>query len=192
MSTEHRHSAGTPSARSARWLSHFRLEQLDPDRFDARVRHVEVCNDFALSYLTFGGPIEVELPPLQETYLIVIPIRGDIRLLSGGVDVRATSRRAVIVDPADSHWQVWPAGAEVLFVHLDVGAVDTLAAEGTGRVRFRPVLDLGTDLGRGWFDSLMSLIQRLDGAGQDERDPSDVACCATKLTSRLLEFQPLM
>ncbi|WP_162186065.1 cupin domain-containing protein [Amycolatopsis jejuensis] len=173
------------------WLSRFRLEQLDPDRFDARLRHVDVCDGLALSYLTFGGPVELELRPMIKTYLAVIPMRGEVRLVAPGTDVRATTERAAVVDPVDGHWQVWSAEAEVLFVHVHIRRVSGVTGN-RRRARLRPVLDLATPAGRKWLDSLMSLVRRADDladlppAGEP---PLDVLARADELTRALLRLQ---
>lgn len=178
------------SETSAQWRSCFRLVQLDPDRFDARVRHAQVCDGFALSYLSFGGPVEFEMRPLLKAYLVVVPVRGEVRLVGGGTDVRATAERAAVVDPADGNWQVWSAGAEVLFVHVHVDRASGASGE-RRRARLQPVLDLVTRAGKDWLDSLMSLIHRVDELDLAERPPPAVLGHADELIRVLLRLQRL-
>ncbi|ATY17182.1 hypothetical protein CU254_42170 (plasmid) [Amycolatopsis sp. AA4] len=145
------------------WLSCFRLEPLDPERFDARGRHADFGGGVSVSCLSFGGPVEIEMQPLLTTYLVVLPTRGEVRISSGGSDALASPERAVVVDPADPHWQAWAANTDVLFVHL--AAEGVCAAAGTradAPPRLPGELDVRTDPGRGWRRVLEALVTSPD------------------------------
>lgn len=174
-------------AKRPSWVSCLRLERLDPELFDARIRHVDVGAGLALSYLAFGGPVELELGPLLETYLAVIPLRGEVRLMSGGTDGCANAKRAAVIDPAEGHWQVWPAGAEVLFVHVHIR--HSFRSRYCPHARLRPFLDLATAAGRNWLDSLMSLVCRADELKPAEPPPPEVVASADELGRELLRLQ---
>lgn len=141
------------------WLSCFRLEPLDPERFDARGRHADFGGGVSVSCLSFGCPVEIEMQPLLATYLVVLPTRGEVRISSGDSDALATPERAVVVDPANPHWQAWAADTDVLFVHLAAERVCAAAgARADAAPRLPGELDVTTGPGRSWRRVLDALV----------------------------------
>lgn len=174
MSAKRRHFADSCSYQQ-QWLSRFRLEPLDPDHFDARGQHADFGGGVAVSCLTFGGAVEIEMQPLLVTYLVVVPTRGEVRIASGDSDALATPERAVIVDPANPHWQAWAADTDVLFVHLEAERV--CAAVGS-RVDAPPrlpgELDVSNGPGRNWRRILDALVTSFDAGASDSMTDSDL------------------
>ncbi len=138
-----------PDSCQEQWLSGFRLERLDPDRFEACVGHADFGGGVAVSCMRFGGAVEIEMQPLLATYLVVLPARGEVRMVCGGSDALATPERAVIVDPGDAHWQVWAADTEALLVQVAASRV-CAAGEAGAAARLPIELDVTTEPGRGW------------------------------------------
>jgi AraC-like DNA-binding protein len=128
--------------------------------------------------LVYDRPVEIDLNGgLKASYLVEIPLRGQLYVRCGGQEVYATSERGFIANPGDSLWMRWYPGTAVLTVLLDASLVRERAEAcmrltGGRGVRFDPVLDLSKGMGRAWSAQVWALIRDIEHGDGWTHDPA--------------------
>ncbi|MPY98935.1 MAG: hypothetical protein GEU97_13225 [Actinophytocola sp.] len=175
-----------------------RLVPLDPERFHADMRHVDIGEGVQLSAITWGGPVEVETAPLLNRFLVTVPLAGEITVNSGADDVVADTGHAVIIDPHAETTQTWSDDAAAIWLHLARDGVEDearhlLRAEEGGvalperrPVRLAPSLDLTRAQGQRWRATVQRLVDVLDEYEPDAIPSHRVTVLRREVVTRLL------
>lgn len=175
-----------------------RLVSLDPERFHAEMRHVDIGEGVQLSAISWGGPVEVETAPLLNRYLVTVPLAGEIAVNSGAGDVVADTGRAVIIGPRAETTQRWSGDAGAIWLHLAREGVEDearhlLRAEQGGvtlperrPVELAPSLDLTRDQGQRWRATVQRLVDLLDEYEPDALPPHRVTVLRREVVTGLL------
>lgn len=148
------------------------------------MRHVDLGDGLQLSAIWWGGPVELSTEPLRDSYLVTVPLSGDIEIRGSANTVVATEKRAVITDYEEGTWQRWSPEAGAIWVQLASAVVEVeaqhrdraeqraLTLPPRKRIRFEPDLDLTQPKGRLWRETLMRIVGLLDERGCVANIPS--------------------
>ncbi len=175
-----------------------RLVSLDPQRFHADMRHVDIGEGVQVSAISWGGPVEVETAPLRNRYLVTVPLAGEIAVNTGAEDVVADTGHAVIIDPRVETTQRWSDDAAAIWLHLARDGVEDearhlLRAEEGGvtlperqPVELTPSLNLARGEGRRWHATVQRLVDLLDEYEPDAIPPHRVTVLRRDVVTQLL------
>ena len=126
---------------------------------NARMHHM-AFGGVSLNRLKYGADVDIEPGPLDDFYLIQMPLAGHARITSGPQQVDSEPDMAVVISPADATVMRWSPECDQLMVRIDRMLVERAIGALSGRldpeaVRFQ--------LGFRWRDCApwRSLVQYL-------------------------------
>jgi len=160
-------------------------------RIDAR-QHVAQLGELTISYLDYGGAVEIDPGPLETFYLVQIPLDGHALTRCGGAEIDSSPTLASVPHPDDDLRMEWTAGCPHLIVRFERPALERRLEAALGRPRTAPLrFELGLDLtgvaGARWRLALLEALATADTTGDRALATRTVeeALCAL-----LLESQP--
>ncbi len=159
---------------------------------NARMHHM-AFGGVSLNRLKYGADVDIEPGPLDDFYLIQMPLSGHALITSGDQQVASDLEVASVLSPLDSTVMRWSADCDQLMVRIDRMLVDRAIGALSGRldpetVRFQ--------LGFRWRDCLpwRCLVQYLNECASHPFDPSQyrlmVAQIEQLVVSTLVSAQP--
>ena len=170
------------------------LEPPGPGGVDMRLNAVRVA-EVTVAYARFGRAVEVTTAE-AENYHVDLPISGSARFRTGRQErVEGTPRRAAVYMPGESAAIDWSGGCGqfcLMFPRaLLQGELEAMLDRPLGKpIVFAEAMDVDTDTGRSWLDTLW-LVERQAGYSHGLLDhPLAASHVAHALAAGLLLAQP--
>ena len=145
-------------------------------QLNARMHHM-AFGGVSLNRLKYGAEVDIEPGPLDDFYLIQMPLAGHARITSGAQQVASDPDVAVVISPADATVMRWSAQCDQLMVRIDRLLVERAIGALSGRldpeaVRFQ--------LGFQWRDCApwRCLVQYLSDCASGPFDIKPARCTA--------------
>ncbi len=144
---------------------------------------VEAGDGITLADMTFGASVTFTTHPTRCSYVVTVPLRGEIDIESPSGNVHATPELAAITNPPDPTTQTWSADADALWVrlHADIVSREAQYLERTAckaltlpsarNVTCAPALALSHGQGQEWLRHVLEFCHFLNHApkGSDGR-----------------------
>lgn len=171
-----------------------RLELVRGHRLDA-FQNAASVGEVRLSFLSYGGAVQIMPRPLETFYLVQIPLAGGAEITAGSQSVVSTPSLASVLSPDQSISMRWSARSPQLDVYIDRHALErrleAMLGDSVGEpLRFRLGMELGTEAGRGWLRLVSLLREELEREGMLLRQPLAAAQLDDLLMTALLLLQP--
>ncbi len=117
-------------------------------QLSSRMHHM-AFGGVSLNRLKYGAEVDIEPGPLEDFYLIQMPLAGHARIASGSQQIDSTPELASVLSPTESTVMRWSADCDQLMVRIERQLVDRAISAQLGRpapeaVRFQ--------LGFAWRD----------------------------------------
>lgn len=135
---------------------------------DARMHHVAL-GDVSVSRLRYGANVEIKPGPLEDFYLVQMPLAGHARIENGSHYVDSGPELASVLSPDDPTAMRWGADNDQLMIRIERSLLERTLAAQLGR----PITDpLRFQLGFRWrecvpWHSLMSYVLDCSAQGVD-------------------------
>jgi AraC-like DNA-binding protein len=100
---------------------------------NARMHHM-AFGGVSLNRLKYGADVEIEPGPLDDFYLIQMPLSGHAMITSGNQKVGADTDLGCVISPSDSTVMHWSADCDNLMVRIDRALVDRAIGALSGRL----------------------------------------------------------
>ncbi|MBP6896794.1 MAG: AraC family transcriptional regulator [Pseudacidovorax sp.] len=120
-------------------------------RLDARMHHASF-GDVSLSLLAYGAEVEIQPGPLEDFFLVQMPLAGRAQVDSGGQHSDSGPHEATVLSPSEATVMRWSADNQQLMVRVSRALVERTLALQLGRALDAPVR---FQLGFGWRDNAM-------------------------------------
>lgn len=135
-------------------------------RLDARMYHLPL-GDVTLSRLRYGANVDIRPGPLEDFFLVQMPLAGHARIENGAQHVDSSPELASVLSPDDSTTMRWGADNDQIMVRIERSMLERTLAAQLGRPLTEP---LKFQLGFPWRECvpwrcLMSYL--LDCSAQD-------------------------
>ncbi len=171
-----------------------RLELVRGHRLDA-VQNAASVGDVRLSFLSYGGAVEIVSRPLKTFYLVQIPMAGGADVTVGSQSVVSTPSLASVLSPDERIWMRWSARSLQFDVYFDRHALErrlrAMLGDGDGEpLRFGLRMELGTEAARSWLRLVTLLHEEFERKGVLLRQPLAAAQLEDLLMTTLLLAQP--
>jgi AraC-like DNA-binding protein len=159
---------------------------------NARMHHM-AFGGVSLNRLKYGAEVNIEPGPLDDFYLIQMPLSGHAMITSGDQSIGSVTDVASVLSPTDSTVMRWSEDCDQLMVRIDRMLVDR--AVGALRGRMEPET-VRFQLGFRWRECApwRCLIQYLSDCSNDPFDASQyrlmVAQIEQLVVSTLVSAQP--
>ncbi len=136
---------------------------------NARMHHM-AFGGVSLNRLKYGADVDIEPGPLEDFYLIQMPMDGNALITSGDQQVASDTQVASVLSPCDSTTMRWSADCDQLMVRIDRMLVDRAIGAISGRMEPETVRFA---LGFRWRECApwRCLIQYLSECANDAVDP---------------------
>jgi AraC-like DNA-binding protein len=170
------------------------LEPPGPDGVDMRLNALRV-GDVTVAYARFGRAVEVATVE-AENYHVDLPISGSARFRAGRLErVEGTPRRAAVFMPGESAGIDWSGGCGqfcLMFPRaLLQGELEAMLDRPLAEpLVFAEAMDVGTDTGRSWLDTLWLVERQARHAHGLLDHPLAASHVAQALAAGLLIAQP--
>ena len=161
-------------------------------RLNARMHHVSI-GEVGLSRLRYGADVEIEPGPLDDFFLVQMPLTGRARIRCGGETLESTPECASVLSPTEATTMHWASGNDQLMVRLTRSLVERTLAARLGRPLDQPIR---FQLGLHWRDApawsalLRYLLECAAQAGDLGQHPLIVAHLEQLVAATLLSVQP--
>jgi AraC-like DNA-binding protein len=137
-------------------------------QIDAR-QHVARLGDVTLTYLDYGGAVDIDPGPLDSFYLVQMPLAGRAAVRCGGEEIVSTAALASVPDPDRPLAMRWEAGTPHVIVRFEREALERRASALTGRrieggLGFALGFDVGGAAGARWRAALQLALAEIDAA----------------------------
>ncbi len=159
---------------------------------NARMHHM-AFGGVSLNRLKYGADVDIEPGPLDDFYLIQMPLSGHARITSGAQQVASDAEVAVVISPSDPTVMRWSADCDQLMVRIDRMLVARAIGALSGRLEPEAVR---FQLGFRWRECApwRSLVQYLNECASHPFDPVQyrlmVAHIEQLVVSTLISAQP--
>lgn len=100
---------------------------------NARMHHM-AFGGVSLNRLKYGADVDIEPGPLDNFYLIQMPLSGHALITSGDQQIGADPDLAAVISPSDSTVMRWSADCDQLMVRIDRMLVDRAIGALSGRL----------------------------------------------------------
>ena len=100
---------------------------------NARMHHM-AFGGVSLNRLKYGAEVEIEPGPLDDFYLIQMPLTGHALITSGNQHIGSDTDIASVLSPSDSTVMRWSADCDQLMVRIDRMLVDRAIGALSGRL----------------------------------------------------------
>ncbi|MFV0282396.1 MAG: AraC family transcriptional regulator [Castellaniella sp.] len=118
----------------------------DVETLDARMYHVGF-GEVTLSRLRYGATVTIDPDPLENFYLVQMPVAGGACIQSNGLGIDSDTRLASVLNPDDEVRMRWLAGNDQLMLRLSRSLVERTLVGLLGHPLDEP---LRFDLGFRW------------------------------------------
>lgn len=114
----------------------------------ARMDHVPI-GQVSINRLRYGACVAIEPGPLDDFYLVQMPLSGGARIHSGARWIESTPVLASVLSPTEATITHWSADNDQILVRVARPLVERALASRLGRPLERPIrFELGLDLAR--------------------------------------------
>jgi AraC-like DNA-binding protein len=163
-------------------------------RLDARLHAVSLPHVLAVS-ITFGGDVVCVLDPVDDCYLVHVPMSGSMLVRGNRYEFWATPQRLSVVSPPGPVTTTWDRDTSAMVFRFDRAAVeaelvDLIDMRGEEPLRFQSTMDASTEPLRSWRATAIFVASTLDAAGGLLDHPRVVAHVERMLLRGLLLSQP--
>jgi AraC-like DNA-binding protein len=190
---------------SRQFRDHF-LDSIGPLRELDTIQNSVRLRDVSLHYLDYGASVRVRADALDSFYLIVMPLAGSARLLSGDEETICDEGSAAIFSTSRNFQFDWRSDCRSLIARIERKAVDDRLASYLGSracppIEFQPRLATESGCGLLFKGTVGALVRQLDSDADLLSSP--ILCseieqsllgmllrCHTHTYSRLLEGSP--
>jgi AraC-like DNA-binding protein len=159
---------------------------------NARMHHI-AFGGVSLNRLKYGADVDIEPGPLDDFYLIQMPLTGHALITSGRQQVASNPDVAVVISPADATVMRWSEDCDQLLVRIDRMLVDRDIGALSGRLEPEAVR---FQLGFRWRECApwRSLVQYLNDCASHPFDPIQYRLMVSHIeqlvVSTLISAQP--
>ncbi len=159
---------------------------------NARMHHM-AFGGVSLNRLKYGADVDIEPGPLDDFYLIQMPLSGNAMITSGNQQVASDMEVASVISPSDSTVMRWSADCDQLMVRIDRMLVDRAIGALSGRLEPETVR---FELGFRWRECApwRCIVQYLNECASHPFDPAQyrlmVAHIEQLVVSTLVSAQP--
>jgi AraC-like DNA-binding protein len=159
---------------------------------NARMHHM-AFGGVSLNRLKYGADVDIEPGPLDDFYLIQMPLCGHANISSGNQQIDSDMDVASVLSPSDATVMHWSADCDQLMVRIDRMLVDRAIGALSGRMEPETVR---FELGFRWRECApwRCLVQYLTDCANHQFDPAQyslmVAHIEQLVVSTLLSAQP--
>jgi AraC-like DNA-binding protein len=159
---------------------------------NARMHHM-AFGGISLNRLKYGADVDIEPGPLDDFYLIQMPLAGQARIVSGAQEVASDPDMAVVISPTDSTVMRWSGDCDQLMVRIDRALVERAIGALSGRLEPETVR---FQLGFRWRECAhwRSLVQYLSDCATHPFDATQYSLMVTHIeqlvVSTLIGAQP--
>ena len=115
-------------------------------RIDSRMHHM-AFGRVSLSRLKYGADVQIRPGPLEDFYLVQMPLAGCARIESGTQAIDSTAEVASVLSPTAATTMDWESGNDQIMVRIDRSLIDRALAAQLGR---SPATALEFQLGFRW------------------------------------------
>lgn len=119
------------------------------ERLSARMHHHSL-GDLSISRLRYGASVQINPGPLENFFLIQMPLAGSATIQSGGCRIESDTHLASVLSPDDDTQMQWHAGNDQLLLRLSRSLVERTLIGYLGHPLDRP---LRFELGFRWRDN---------------------------------------
>ncbi|MBN9426587.1 MAG: AraC family transcriptional regulator [Burkholderiales bacterium] len=161
-------------------------------RLAARMHHVPL-GDVSLSRLHYGAEVDIVPGPLEDFFLVQMPLAGRAQIECGAQCIDSGPQLASVLSAADATTMRWGADNDSLMVRISRALIERTLAVQLGRTLDKP---LCFELGFRWRDNAawINLLQfLLEGAAQTPdlaRYPLITSHLEQLIAATLLSVQP--
>ena len=164
------------------------------NRLDA-FQNVAHLGEVGLSFLSYGGEVEITPGRLETFYLVQTPLAGGAEISAGPQSVVSTSTRATVLSPDDRVSMRWSADSSQFDVYIDRAALERRLEALLGHpvaepLRFTLGMELASESGRGWLRLVSLVREEVELRGMLLRQPFAAAQLEELLLTTLLLAQP--
>lgn len=161
-------------------------------RVAARMHHAAL-GEVAISRLSHGCTVDIDPGPLQDFYLVMMPLAGHARVQCGPHTLDSDTRRAVVVSPSDALRMRWSADCDQLMVRIGRSFLERVLAARRGRaaegaLQFAPAFDWQASAA--WQCVLRFLVDCAESGLEPTRQPLLMAQLQDMVAATLLAEQP--
>ncbi len=159
---------------------------------NARMHHM-AFGGVSLNRLKYGADVDIEPGPLDDFYLIQMPLTGNALITSGNQRIASDADLASVLSPTDSTIMRWSADCDQLMVRIDRMLVDRAIGALSGRMEPETVRFA---LGFRWRECVpwRCLVQYLSECANAPCDPLQYSLMVTHIeqlvVSTLVSTQP--
>jgi AraC-like DNA-binding protein len=100
---------------------------------NARMHHMAI-GGVSLNRLKYGAEVDIEPGPLDDFYLIQMPLAGQARIISGAQQIDSDPEVASVISPTDETVMRWSDDCDQLMVRIDRMLVDRAIGALSGRL----------------------------------------------------------
>lgn len=159
-------------------------------RINAR-QHAARVGGLTLSYLDYGGAVDIVPGPLETFYLVQIPLHGEALIRCGRNEIVSTPGLASVPDPTAHLSMEWRPQCPHVIVKLERPALETRLRELTDRplteaLRFELGFDLTRGAGRRFLAAIELALAELEAADSATNAGLGVGPLEDLLTGMLL------
>jgi AraC-like DNA-binding protein len=161
-------------------------------RVDARMHHAPL-GEVSLNRLCYGADVDIDPGPLDDFFLVMMPMAGHARIACGGDEVDACRSLGGIASPSLPLRMRWSAGNDQLMVRIARPFLERMLAAQRGRPLEQPLeFRVGFDwLGSAAWQCVMRLLVDCAESGLGPADhPLVMAQVEQLVASTLLSEQP--
>jgi AraC-like DNA-binding protein len=163
-------------------------------RLDARLHAVSLPHILAVS-ITYGGDVVCVLDPVDDFFLVHVPMSGSMLVRGSRYEFWATPQRPSVISPPGPVTTTWDRDTTAMIFRFDRAAVeaelvDLIAMRGEEPLRFQSTMDATSEPLRSWRATAIFVASTLDADGGLLDHPKIVAHVERMLLRGLLLAQP--
>lgn len=114
------------------------LRLLAGQRVEARMHHA-VLGDVCVSRLCYGADVQIEPGPLEDFFLVMMPLRGSSQVRCGDEQLLSCDRLGTVASPTRELSMRWSADNDQLMVRVARPFLERMLAAQRGRPVDRPI-----------------------------------------------------
>lgn len=161
-------------------------------RVAARMHHAAL-GEVAVSRLSHGCTVDIDPGPLQDFYLVMMPLAGQARVQCGAQQLDCDERQAVVASPSDALQMRWSADCDQLMVRIGRSFMERVLAARRGRpadgaLQFAPGFDWQASAA--WQCVLRFLVDCAEQGLDTRQQPLLTAQLQDMVAATLLAEQP--
>lgn len=128
-------------------------------KISAHMDHLPL-KDISANHLVYRAEVQIQSEPLEDFYLVLLPINSVAEIRCGKNEILANSSRAAIVNSNSNLWMQWKADCSQFILRVDKRLVDQTCEALIGHpirkpVEFQPAMDISVNT---MWDEIISLV----------------------------------